>query len=78
MSEKVAALAEALLGVPPPPSPAEEASVVRELHARLRARLEEEGLGGLYRDVEMPLVEILAEMEVNGILLAILQKFKQI
>lgn len=46
---------------------AEDADVPLRLHALLERRLNEEKLEGLFRDVEMPLVEVLAEMEFNGI-----------
>ena len=49
------------------PYAAEDADVPLRLRERLEAELAEMGLAGLARSVEMPLVEILAEMEHNGI-----------
>ncbi len=46
---------------------AEDADFTFRLDALLAPRLEEAGLGGLYRDLEMPLVPILAAMEAEGI-----------
>jgi len=46
---------------------AEDADVAWRLHALLLARLRDMGLETLYRDVEVPLVEVLAELEWNGI-----------
>lgn len=45
----------------------EDADVPLRLFQLLSTRLEEEGMVPLLRDVEMPLVEVLAEMEWNGI-----------
>ncbi len=45
----------------------EDVDVPLRLHALLAARLEEEGLSDLLHKLEMPLVEVLAEMEFNGI-----------
>lgn len=46
---------------------AEDAEVTWALRATLGPRLEAEGLEKLFREVEMPLVEILADMESTGI-----------
>jgi DNA polymerase I len=46
---------------------AEDADVPLRLERILRSRLEEDGLAPLFHDLEMPLVEVLAEMEYNGI-----------
>lgn len=46
---------------------AEDADVPVRLRPILQQRLEESELTGLFRDVEMPLVPVLAEMEFNGI-----------
>lgn len=46
---------------------AEDADVALRLERTLVPRLDAEGLGGLYRDVEVPLVQVLAELEWNGI-----------
>jgi DNA polymerase-1 len=51
----------------PPADPAAQARIVWELAARQRARIEELGLMPLLTDVEMPLIEVLAEMERVGI-----------
>ncbi len=49
------------------PYAAEDADVALQLEGAIVPRLEESGLGPLYRDVELPLVEVLAELEWNGI-----------
>ncbi len=49
------------------PYSAEDADMALRLRAVLEPRLESLGLAGLFRDVEMPLVEVLAELEFNGI-----------
>jgi len=46
---------------------AEDADVAGALAALLHAQLESMGLMKLYRDLELPLVEVLAELEWNGI-----------
>ncbi|MFM1902879.1 MAG: polymerase [Planctomycetota bacterium] len=43
------------------------AAAVRLLAAELPGRLEEAGLTGLYRDLELPLAGLLADMEVRGV-----------
>ncbi|MDD5245995.1 MAG: DNA polymerase I [Candidatus Omnitrophica bacterium] len=43
------------------------AGLIARLVPRLEKELEEKSLSGLFRDIEMPLVEVLAEMENNGI-----------
>ena len=49
---------------------AEDADVTLRLHRVLSARLEAEpSLLPVYRDIEMPLVEVLARIEANGVLL---------
>ncbi|MEL6740222.1 MAG: DNA polymerase I [Planctomycetota bacterium] len=50
------------------PYAAEDADVTLRLAQRLAPPLQEMDLLGLYRDLEMPLVEVLAELEYNGIL----------
>ena len=47
---------------------AEDAQVAWILDRRLTPRLEEEGLAELYRDLELPLLSVLARMEETGIL----------
>ncbi len=49
------------------PYAAEDADVALRLAQALEARLDAMGLGRLYREVEVPLVAVLAEMEFNGI-----------
>jgi len=46
---------------------AQEADLVRRLAAPLRARLEEEGVASAFDEVELPLVEVLADMERAGV-----------
>ena len=46
---------------------AEDADIPVRLAEILQARLDEEGLSTLFRDLEMPLIDVLAEMEFNGI-----------
>ena len=45
----------------------ERAYLLHDLRAVLSERMEEEGLLELFRDVEMPLVEVLADMEFHGV-----------
>ncbi len=49
------------------PYAAEDADVALRLSAALEAQVDAAGLGNLYRSVEVPLVEVLAELEFNGI-----------
>lgn len=49
------------------PYAAEDADMAWRLAGVLERRLAEEGLTKLFRDLEMPLVEVLAELEFNGI-----------
>jgi DNA polymerase-1 len=44
-----------------------ECLAVERLHDSLQAALQEQGAGGLFTDLEMPLVEVLAAMEQRGI-----------
>jgi DNA polymerase-1 len=46
---------------------AEQAVLTRELAERQRVEIEEQGLMGLFRDVELPLVDVLVEMERTGV-----------
>jgi DNA polymerase I len=55
------------LGEEPPPDPAAEARLVWEIAQRQRASMKEAGLEKLMNEVEMPLVEVLAEMERVGV-----------
>jgi DNA polymerase-1 len=52
---------------------AERAVIARVLAERQRARLEADGLTQLLRDVELPLVEVLVEMERAGVKLDVAQ-----
>ncbi|MBM3998340.1 MAG: DNA polymerase I [Planctomycetes bacterium] len=45
----------------------EDAEIPLRLAPRLRRRLHDDGLEPLFDDVEIPLIEVLAEMEFNGI-----------
>ena len=49
------------------PYAAEEADVPLRLVGVLEPRLEQQGLMPLFRDLEMPLIEVLSELEYNGI-----------
>ncbi len=59
------------VGAVPPESQvrpsAERAEVVLRIQERLERRLDEEGLGIVYNDLELPLIEVLANMEQTGI-----------
>jgi len=57
------------LGEEPPPDPAAEARLVWEIAQLQRKGIEEGGLEQLMDEVEMPLIEVLAAMEQNGVLL---------
>jgi DNA polymerase-1 len=48
---------------------AERAEVVVRLQERLEPRIEEEGLEEVFREIELPLIRVLAEMEKTGIAL---------
>jgi DNA polymerase-1 len=50
------------------PYAAEDADVALRLHAALAPQIASMGLETLYRNVELPLVDVLAELEWNGIL----------
>lgn len=49
------------------PYAAEDADVALQLRNRMLPKLEELGMRALWEDVELPLVEVLAELEWNGI-----------
>ncbi|MFO0963131.1 MAG: DNA polymerase I [Phycisphaerales bacterium] len=49
------------------PYAAEDADIALRLAQALEPQVVSMGLGALYRDVEVPLVEVLAELEFNGI-----------
>jgi DNA polymerase-1 len=65
----IAALAEELLGEPPDPAhdPARAARLAHALRPVLEGRLSEQAMERLFYDLEMPLAEVLAEMELAGI-----------
>lgn len=46
---------------------AEDADVPLRIESILRRRMEEDGLWNLFSEIEIPLVEVLAELEFNGI-----------
>jgi DNA polymerase-1 len=59
------------LGAPPSPDDgrpaAERAEVVLRLRDRLEPRIEAEGLAPVFREIELPLISVLADMEQAGI-----------
>jgi DNA polymerase-1 len=55
------------LGEEPPPDPAAEARLVWEIAERQRESIAEHGLERLMNEIEMPLIEVLAEMEKVGV-----------
>ncbi len=55
------------LGEEPPPDPAAEARLAWEIAARQRESMKENNLEKLMDEVEMPLVEVLAEIEATGV-----------
>ncbi len=50
------------------PYAAEDADIAGRLDRLLTARIDEQKLAALYREIEMPLVGVLAELEFNGVL----------
>lgn len=50
------------------PYAAEDADIALRLDRILTDRIDGDGLGALYRDIEVPLIDVLAELEFNGIL----------
>ncbi len=46
---------------------AEDAAVSLALHKKLEPKIKEEGLGKIYREIELPLVPVLSRMEMRGI-----------
>ncbi|MEW5825220.1 MAG: DNA polymerase I [Candidatus Bipolaricaulota bacterium] len=56
---------------------AEDAELVQRLYPLLVRKLDEAALTPLFRDVEMPLVEVLARMERNGVLLDVAELARQ-
>jgi DNA polymerase I len=57
------------LGEEAPPDPAAEARLVWEIAQLQRKGMKEQGIEKLMDEVEMPLIEVLASMEQNGVLL---------
>jgi DNA polymerase I len=55
------------LGEEPPPDPAAEARLVWEIAAVQRKDMKEQGIERLMDEVEMPLIEVLADMEQTGV-----------
>ncbi len=55
------------LGPGPEEGAAEEADVILRLHGVMEARLRERDVEQLYREIELPLVEVLARMETVGV-----------
>ena len=49
------------------PYAAEDADITLQLHQQMEPQLNAMGLEKLYREIEIPLVEVLAELEFNGI-----------
>lgn len=47
----------------------EDADIILQLYNTLEPKLKESDLYPLFRDIEMPLVRVLAEMEMNGVLI---------
>ncbi len=64
----IAALAERYLGMTVSDEPAARAVAVLRLRPLLEKQLEAHEAGRLFREVEMPLVTVLAAMELNGVL----------
>ena len=50
------------------PYAAEDADIALRLDRILTDRIDADGLGSLYRNIEVPLIDVLAELEFNGIL----------
>lgn len=50
------------------PYAAEDADIALRLDRILTNRIDTDGLGALYRNIEVPLIDVLAELEFNGIL----------
>lgn len=45
----------------------EDADITLQLYKKLKPELEKEGIDALFYDIEMPLVNVLASMEMNGV-----------
>lgn len=59
-------ICSALLGFEPPDSAA-QAAALWQLYPRMVSKLKDAGLERLYRDVELPLVDVLMDMEKEGV-----------
>jgi len=66
-NHQFAEIAFAQLEKTPGPEPDERCALVRELFQGLYPKLQEMQLEPVYRDIELPLAEVLAQMETNGI-----------
>ncbi|MBI3322534.1 MAG: DNA polymerase I [Candidatus Omnitrophica bacterium] len=60
-------LSEGIASEDPAEKAAQEAQAARRMIGKMRADMEEKGLGVLYREVEIPLARVLARMEHRGI-----------
>ncbi|MDE2965831.1 MAG: DNA polymerase I, partial [Acidobacteriota bacterium] len=60
-------IAFALLGEEAPPEAGGRCATVQRLFGKLQPQLESSGLKQAYRQIDLPLVEVLAELEWNGI-----------
>jgi len=66
-NHQFAEIAFAQLEKVPGPEPEERCKTVRDLFQVLYPKLQEMQLEPVYRDIELPLAEVLAQMETNGI-----------
>jgi DNA polymerase I len=66
-NHEFAEIAFAQLEKTPGPEPGERCALVRELFQVLYRKLQELQLESVYRDIELPLAEVLAQMESHGI-----------
>jgi len=66
-NHQFAEIAFAQLEKAPGPEPDERCTLVRELFRALYPKLQEMQLEPVYRDIELPLVEVLGQMETHGI-----------
>ena len=55
----------------------EDADVAYQLHQKLDPKIKNENLEHVYRDIEIPLIEVLGDMERNGIMLDVEHLKKQ-
>ena len=72
-------IAFALLGEEAPAEAGGRCATVQRLNGKLQPRLEASGLEQAYREIDLPLVEVLAELEWNGIRVdsAVLRKMSE-